>query len=113
MAEETIFTKILNGEIPSSEVYSDEEFYAFRDINPAAPTHILLIPRKPIPRFSAIVEEDEGLMGRMMLTAKKVAAQEGLEDYRLVFNNGPGAGMEVYHLHLHILGGRQMSWPPG
>ena len=113
MAEETIFSLILKGEIPSDEVYSDEEFYAFRDIHPAAPSHILLIPRKPIPRFSAIDAEDEGLLGRMMLTAAKIAAQEGLEDYRLVFNNGPEAGQEVYHLHLHILGGRQMTWPPG
>jgi histidine triad (HIT) family protein len=115
MAEQdkTIFGKILDGEIPSEEVYSDEDFYAFRDINPAAPVHILVIPRKPIPKIADAEAQDADLLGRLLLTAKKVAKQEGLEDYRLVMNNGSGAGQSVFHLHLHIIGGRDLQWPPG
>jgi histidine triad (HIT) family protein len=115
MAEETIFTKILSGEIPSEEVYSDDEFYAFRDINPQAPTHILVIPRKPIPKISDASAEDAELLGKLVLVANRIAAEEGLDQdgFRYVINCGPGGGQEVYHLHLHILGGRQMLWPPG
>lgn len=113
MSEDTIFGKILRGEIPSEEVYSDENYYAFRDINPAAPTHILVIPRKPIAKVADATDADAELLGGLLLTAKKVAAQEGLTDYRLVINNGEGAGQSVFHIHLHILGGRSLSWPPG
>lgn len=115
MAGDTIFSKILRGEIPSTEVYSDDEFYAFRDVNPAAPTHILVIPRKPIPRIDAASADDAALLGRMLLVANRIAAQEGLLDrgFRYVINAGDEGGQTVHHLHLHILGGRAMAWPPG
>lgn len=115
MAEDTIFGKILRGEIPSKEAYSDDEFYAFHDINPAAPVHILVIPRKPIPKISDATEADAELLGRMMLVANRIAQDHGLSEsgYRLVINCGEGAGQSVFHVHLHILGGRPMSWPPG
>jgi len=105
MAPETIFSKILKGEIPSDEVYSDEEFYAFRDVNPVAPTHILIVPRKEIPKIADAGEDDAELLGRMLLRANHIARQEGLHDWRFVINNGAGAGQSVFHLHLHILGG--------
>jgi len=115
MLGETIFSKILSGDIPSDKVYSDGEFYAFRDINPAAPTHILVIPRKPLPKVSDATDEDTQLLGRLLLTANKIAEQEGLlkDGFRYVINNGDNGGQTVAHLHLHILGGRQMTWPPG
>ncbi len=115
MSEDTLFAKIARGEIPSEEVYSDEEYYAFRDINPGAPTHILIIPRKPIPKISDADDGDRELLGGLLLKAAEIARQEGLEDdgYRLVINCGTHGGQTVYHLHLHILGGRQMIWPPG
>jgi histidine triad (HIT) family protein len=114
MADDCIFCKILAGEIPSEEVYSDDEVYAFRDIRPAAPTHILFIPRKHIPRIADAAPEDGALLGRMLLRANAIAEQEGLgEGYRYVVNCDRMGGQEVYHLHLHLLGGRQMSWPPG
>jgi histidine triad (HIT) family protein len=115
MAEETIFGKILSGEIPSQEVYSDEEFYAFRDVNPAAPTHILIIPRKRIAKVTDLTEEDAALVGRMILAANKIAEQEGLTDkgFRYVINCDEWGGQTVFHLHMHILGGRAMAWPPG
>jgi histidine triad (HIT) family protein len=111
---ETIFAKILRGESPSQEVYSDEHVYAFRDINPGAPVHVLIIPRKPIPMISDITEADAELVGRLFLAANKIAIAEGLTEsgYRLVINCGEGAGQTVFHLHLHLLGGRAMSWPP-
>ncbi|MBN2311475.1 MAG: histidine triad nucleotide-binding protein [Candidatus Hydrogenedentes bacterium] len=115
MAEDTLFAKIARGEIPSEPVYSDDEFYAFRDINPAAPTHVLVIPRKPIPKISDATEADAMLLGKLLLVANKIAAQEGLEEggFRYVINCGEGAGQTVFHLHLHVLGGRPMLWPPG
>jgi histidine triad (HIT) family protein len=115
MAEETIFSKILRGEIPSTEVYSDDEFYAFRDVNPAAPTHILVIPRKPIPKINDATEEDAALLGRLLLVANTIAENEGLANkgFRYVINSGDEGGQTVFHLHLHILGGRRMAWPPG
>jgi len=115
MAEDTIFGKILRGELPSDEVYADDEFYAFRDINPGAPTHVLVIPRKPIAMVAHATEEDASLLGRMLLVANRIAEKEGLAEsgYRLVINNGAGAGQSVFHLHLHIIGGRELAWPPG
>jgi histidine triad (HIT) family protein len=115
MPDDTIFAKIARGEIPSDEVYSDDEFYAFRDINPQAPTHILVIPRKPIPKISDACDDDAALLGRLILAANRIAEQEGLTEngFRYVINCGQAGGQEVYHLHLHILGGRQMTWPPG
>lgn len=115
MAEETIFGKILTGEIPSTQVYSDDEFYAFRDVNPAAPTHILVIPRKPIPRINDATADDAALLGRLLLVANTIAEREGLANkgFRYVINSGDEGGQTVFHLHLHILGGRRMAWPPG
>ncbi len=109
----TLFSKIIAGEIPSDRVYEDDQCIAFRDINPAAPTHVLVIPRKEIPRLDAMEPADEGLVGHLMRVATRVAKQEGLDDFRVVVNNGAGAGQTVFHLHLHVIGGRAMSWPPG
>jgi histidine triad (HIT) family protein len=113
MPGDCLFCKILNGEVPSTEVYSDDGYYAFRDINPGAPAHILVIPRTHIARISDAEDADADLLGGLLLTGNKVAKQEGLSDYRLVINCGPQAGQSVYHIHLHVLGGRDFSWPPG
>lgn len=111
---DTIFGKIIRKEIPADIVYEDDLVLAFKDIVPQAPVHILVIPKKPLPQLSAAESEDHALMGHLLLTAKRVAQQAGLENgYRLVINNGADGGQTVYHLHLHILGGRQMQWPPG
>jgi histidine triad (HIT) family protein len=111
---ETIFSKIIHREIPADIVYEDDLALAFKDITPQAPVHILVIPKKPIPQLSAAESEDHALMGHLLLTAKRVAEQAGLENgYRLVINNGTDGGQTVSHLHLHILGGRHMQWPPG
>ena len=110
---ETIFSKILRKEIPAKIVYEDDRAMAFHDVNPQAPTHVLVIPRQPIAQLSEAQEADEGLLGHLLGVAKKVAEQEGLTDYRVVINNGEGAGQTVFHLHLHVLGGRGLAWPPG
>lgn len=112
---DTVFGKILRGELPSTRVWEDEQCIAFRDITPAAPTHILVIPRKYIPTINDVSEEDKALVGHLVWVAQQVARQEGVADdgYRLVFNVNPGGGQTVYHIHLHILAGRSLSWPPG
>ena len=109
----TIFQKIIDKEIPADIVYEDEEALAFRDIQPQAPTHVLVIPRKPIANVAAMEAGDKELLGHLLWVAGEVARQEGLEDYRLVTNNGEGAGQSVFHLHVHLLGGRTLGWPPG
>lgn len=110
----TLFEKICDKELPASIVYEDEFCLAFKDINPGAPTHVLLVPRKPIPRLCDASAEDQMLLGHLMLTASKVATQLGVGDaFRLAVNNGADAGQSVFHLHLHILGGRPLKWPPG
>lgn len=110
----TIFSKIIRREIPADIVYEDEHCLAFRDINPQAPTHILVIPKQEIVKLSDAGEQDQALMGHLMLAVGKIARQEGVEDaFRLVVNNGEGAGQSVFHLHLHIIAGRRMHWPPG
>jgi len=111
----TIFTKIISGEIPADIVYEDEQVIAFRDINPQAPVHILVIPRKPIVSVAHAEPGDAALLGHLLVTAAAVARQEGLEPggYRLVTNIGEHGGQSVYHLHVHLLGGRPLSWPPG
>ncbi|WP_017318331.1 histidine triad nucleotide-binding protein [Mastigocladopsis repens] len=112
--QETIFSKIIRREIPADIVYEDDLALAFKDVNPQAPVHILVIPKKPIPRLADAESQDDALLGHLLLTVKRVAEQVGLTNgYRLVINTGPDGGQTVYHLHLHILGGRQMTWPPG
>ncbi len=113
MTEETIFHRILRGEIPCDEVYSDSFCLAFRDIQPTAPVHILVIPRKSLPSLMDAQEEDSGLLGHLLLVAKKVAIKEGLSDWRTVINSGSEAGQTVFHLHIHVIGGRKLNWPPG
>ena len=113
MSEETIFSKILNGEIPCDEVYKDDLCLAFRDIQPQAPKHLLIIPRKKITSLIAIEEKDCALLGHLLFISKKVAINEGLKDWRTVINTGSSAGQTVFHLHLHVIGGRDLTWPPG
>lgn len=111
---DTIFAKIIRREIPADIVYEDDLALAFRDVNPQAPVHILVIPKQPIPQLSDAVAEDHRVLGHLLLTVKRVAAQVGLtQGYRVVINNGQDAGQSVDHLHLHILGGRSLQWPPG
>lgn len=110
----TLFEKILAGEIPGTIVHEDALCFAIRDIHPAAPMHLLLIPKKPMPQLSHAGPEDEKLLGHLMLTASKLAAAEGYGDaYRLVVNNGAAAGQSVFHLHIHLIAGRPLKWPPG
>jgi len=109
----TIFDKILSGEIPCDEVFSDDKCLAFKDITPQAPVHILIIPRKPIPSLQQIEEEDQALLGHLLLTGKKVANACGIDSWRTVINTGEKAGQTVFHLHIHIIGGRKLNWPPG
>ena len=109
----TIFDKILSGEIPSEEVFSDDKCLAFKDINPQAPTHILIIPRKSIPSLKEIKQEDQELLGHLLLKSTEVAHAAGLESWRTIINTGEDAGQIVFHLHIHIIGGRKLSWPPG
>lgn len=112
--QDTIFSKIIRKEIPADIVYEDELALAFRDVQPQAPVHILVIPKKPIAKLSDAQSDDSALLGHLLLTVKKVAEQVGLENgYRVVINTGADGGQSVYHMHLHILGGRQMNWPPG
>jgi histidine triad (HIT) family protein len=113
-ATETIFSKIIRKEIPADIVYEDNLAIAFKDITPQAPVHILVIPKQPIAQLADAESQDHALMGHLLLTAKRVAEQAGLTNgYRVVINTGSDGGQTVHHLHLHILGGRQMSWPPG
>ncbi|MBD2666955.1 protein kinase C inhibitor [Richelia sinica FACHB-800] len=111
---ETIFSKIIRKEIPADIVYEDDLALAFKDLHPQAPVHILVIPKKPIVNVANAEPEDQAILGHLLLTAKLVAEQAGLSNgYRLVINNGADGGQTVYHLHIHILGGRPMGWPPG
>ena len=112
---ECIFCKIASGDIPADIVFQDEELVAFRDINPQAPYHVQIIPRRHIETILDLGVEDAGLIGRMVLTANGLARDFGLSErgFRLVFNCKRDGGQEVYHIHLHLLGGRQMRWPPG
>lgn len=111
---DTLFSKIIEREIPADIVYEDDQCLAFRDINPQAPVHILVIPKKPIDKVVNTSESDEALLGHLLTTAGQIAKDEGFEDaFRLVINNGEGAGQTVFHLHVHILAGRNFSWPPG
>lgn len=112
---DSIFGKIIRREIPAQIVYETERVLAFRDINPVAPVHVLVIPKKPIESVASAVATDADLLGELMLAAATVARQEGLEPngYRIVANTGADGGQTVFHLHLHVIGGRRMTWPPG
>lgn len=113
-ATDTIFSKIIRREIPADIVYEDDLALAFKDVKPQAPVHILVIPKKPLVKLADAESQDHALMGHLLLTVKRVAEQVGLSNgYRVVINNGDDGGQTVSHLHLHILGGRQMKWPPG
>jgi histidine triad (HIT) family protein len=111
----TIFKKIIEGEVPADIVYQDELCVAFRDIDPQAPTHILVVPRREIPSLAKADPDDHRLLGHLLMNAAEVARSEGLDDngYRVVVNVGRDGGQAVDHLHLHVLGGRRMLWPPG
>ena len=110
----TLFGKIIRREIPADIVYEDDLCLAFRDINPQAPTHVLVIPKKEIARLADAGADDQALLGHLMLAAGKIARSLGVGDtFRLVVNNGAEAGQSVFHLHLHILAGRKLRWPPG
>ena len=109
-----IFCRIAAGEIPAQVVHEDEHTVAFRDIDPRAPTHVLIIPRRHIPGVHAAGEGDAELLGRLFVAARAVAAREGLTGgYRMVVNDGSDAGQTVHHVHMHVLGGRSLAWPPG
>jgi len=111
----TLFEKIISREISATIVYEDDLVLAFRDINPQTPQHVLIVPKKPIPRIAEAKPEDHQILGHLLLKAAEVARQLGVSEsgFRLVFNNGPHAGEAVPHLHCHIMGGRAMGWPPG
>ena len=110
----TLFEKIAAGEIPARIVYQDDQCIAFHDINPQAPVHILITPRKAIPRLSEASNEDEALLGHLLTVVRKVAKESGVSGgYRVVINNGPDAGESVPHVHMHVLAGRKLNWPPG
>ncbi len=115
MANKTIFKRIIDGEIPADIVYQDEYSLAFRDVRPQAPVHVLVIPRKEIPSLAHATDDDSELLGRLLITVRKVANQLGLDPtgYRVVINCGRDGGQTVDHLHLHLLAGRGLDWPPG
>ena len=113
MPNDCLFCRIIRGEIPAAKLYEDEDVLAFRDIAPQAPTHFLVIPKKHLSGPGAVLVEDERVIGKLMRVGNEIAAKEGITDYRVVVNNGAEAGQTVFHLHMHILGGRHMTWPPG
>nr|XP_057914773.1 histidine triad nucleotide-binding protein 1 [Doryrhamphus excisus] len=111
---DTIFGKIIRKEIPAQLIYEDDQCVAFPDISPQAPTHILVVPKNPIVQLSKAQDSDAALLGHLLIVAKKCAEQAGLsKGYRIVINDGPDGGQSVYHIHIHVLGGRGMQWPPG
>ena len=112
-ANDTIFGRILRGEIPCDQVYADDRCLAFRDVAPQAPVHILVIPREPVVNLAEAGEQHEALLGHLLLVAARVARQEGLSGFRTVINSGAEAGQTVFHLHVHVIGGRPLAWPPG
>jgi histidine triad (HIT) family protein len=115
MAEKTLFEKIRDREIPAAIIHEDERCLAFRDISPQAPVHVLIVPTRPIPRVGLAETTDEDVLGHLLLTAAGIARREGISEtgYRLVINNGRDGGEAVPHLHVHLLGGRKLDWPPG
>ncbi len=115
MSDECIFCGIVSGEVPATIVYQDDEVVAFQDIKPQAPVHLLIIPKRHIPSVRELTREDDAVLGKLIETAKQLANENGIHDqgFRLNFNAGPNGGQTVYHLHVHLLGGRFMTWPPG
>ena len=115
IAEDCLFCRILSGDIPAEIIHESDTAIAFRDINPQAPTHVLIIPRRHIATINDLEPGDESVIGSLYLAAKQIAAEEGLAEdgYRVVMNCNEGAGQSVFHLHLHLLGGRRLDWPPG
>lgn len=113
MPDNCLFCKIVRGEIPANTLYEDDDVLAFRDIAPQAPVHFLVIPKKHLSGPSAVTAEDEPMVGKLLRVGNEIALKEGTPHYRVVFNNGAQAGQTVFHLHMHILGGRNMAWPPG
>lgn len=115
MSEPSIFTRIISGEIPADIVYEDDTVVAFRDINPQAPIHILVVPREPIVKVSDLTEGTEEIAAQLLLAAGKIARQEGFvnDGYRLILNEGEHGGQDVMHIHMHIMAGRKLGWPPG
>ena len=114
MPQNCLFCRIIRGEIPAKKVYEDDQTFAFEDIDPKAPTHVLVIPKKHVVGLKEAAVEDAELIGLCYLTAAKIAKERGIENgYRTVLNVGPGAGQSVFHLHVHLLGGRKLTWPPG
>lgn len=108
-----IFCKIAAGDIPADKLYEDDDVVAFRDLQPQAPTHFLVIPRKHLAGPAAVTAQDEGLIGKVLRMGAELAEKNGNRDFRFVLNNGPQAGQTVFHFHLHVLAGREMGWPPG
>lgn len=113
MSDDCLFCRIIAGKIPGKKVHEDEHLFAFEDINPQAPTHVLIVPKRHIATINDLEAGDAELVGRLALAARKIAADRGYKDYRLVYNCGAGAGQSVFHIHLHLLAGRDMKWPPG
>ena len=115
MSQDTLFAKIARREIPAQIVYQDDEVTAFRDVNPEAPTHILIVPNRVIPTLNDATADDQMLLGKLLLTAQKLAREMGIADsgYRVVMNCNADGGQSVYHIHLHLLGGRKLTWPSG
>jgi histidine triad (HIT) family protein len=113
--EETVFSQIIEKKKPAEIIYEDEEVVAFKDINPQAPVHVLIVPRKPIPKLTDVDESDAAVLGKMVMIAKKIAEDFGLDEdgFRLLTNQGKNGGQTIYHLHFHLLGGRRLMWPPG
>lgn len=109
----TLFQKIMDREIPARIAHEDDHCIAIHDINPAAPLHLLVIPRKPMAKLSDAVDTDQAVLGHLLLVARKLALDAGYPDFRININNGAGAGQTVFHLHIHVLGGRPFRWPPG
>ena len=110
---ESIFSKIIDKKIPAKIAYEDDRYIAIHDINPQAPVHLLIIPKRPIPTLNDLQDADTELVGGLFLVARKLMKEMGYSDYRTVINCGPAAGQSVFHIHLHVLAGRAMTWPPG
>jgi histidine triad (HIT) family protein len=113
MSDSCLFCKITRGEIPADKLYEDDDIMAFRDISPQAPVHFLVVPKKHISGPQSVTRDDEQLIGKVIRMGGEIAKQEGIEHYRVLFNNGEQAGQSVFHIHLHVLGGRSLTWPPG